>query len=425
MTHDPLSPSTSHSCFIRPFAVKFPSEICKLESEAVSAFVPAVPTVQLKYQTFHPSIWPKMIGDVSRDAAPGSFVEVFGKEGTRFGWGLWNPKSRMPLRIVSHSLNDLEDESFFENAIRRAATLRREILKLDADSDSYRAIHGDADFMPGIVADKFADVLSVEITNLAAWQRLSKWLPLLHESFGTKRVFVSVDQDLARIEGIPHRGGVESDNMRTVKIREHGVRYEIDFSAGHKTGFFCDQRDNRRKFGALAKGLNVLDLCCYTGGFGISAALAGAEDVTGVDLDENAIAMAKRNSNLNKTKVKFTHADVFTWARTMIENGRTWDLVIADPPKFIHGREDEIGTAKYADLNKLALQLVAPEGLYVTCSCSGQLGAGEFERIVITSAHRRDKRLQTFDRTGAGPDHPTLSNYPESRYLKVLWSRVI
>ena len=239
------------------------------------------------------------------------------------------------------------------------------------------------------------------------------------------QVVVGIDEDLARIENIPRRGGVESDNVRSVKIREHGVRYEVDFSAGHKTGFFCDQRDNRKKFGALADGRTVLDLCCYTGGFGISAALAGASDVTGVDLDETSIAMAKRNANLNNARVKFTHADAFTWARTMIENGRTWDLVIADPPKFIHGREDEIGTAKYADLNKLALQLVAPEGLYVTCSCSGMLGAGEFERIVIGAAHRRDKRMQMFDRTGAGPDHPTLSNYPESRYLKVLWSRVI
>ena len=387
--------------------------------------IPAVPTVQLKYQTFHPSIWPKMIGEVSRDAMPGSFVLVLGKEGTPFGWGLWNPKSRMPLRVVSHSLETLDDETFFENAIRRAAHLRRNVLKLDATTDSYRAIHGDADFMPGIVADKFADVLSVEITNLAAWQRLPKWLPLLHECFDTKRVVVGVDLELGRIEGIPRFGGVESDNVRSVKIRENGVRYEVDFSDGHKTGFFCDQRDNRQQFAALAEGRTVLDLCCYTGGFSVSAALAGATDVTGVDLDETAIAMAKRNANLNNAKVKFTHADAFTWARTMIENGRTWDLVIADPPKFIHGREDDLGTAKYADLNKLALQLVAPEGLYVTCSCSGHLGAGEFEQIVITSAHRRNKRLQMLDRTGAGADHPTLSNYPESRYLKVLWSRVI
>ncbi|MEI7955971.1 MAG: class I SAM-dependent methyltransferase, partial [Verrucomicrobiota bacterium] len=220
-------------------------------------------------------------------------------------------------------------------------------------------------------------------------------------------------------------GGAVSDNVRSVKIREHGIRYEVDFSQGHKTGFFCDQRNNRKNFGALAAGRSVLDLCCYTGGFAIAAALGGASDVSAVDLDETAVAMAKRNANLNSAKVKFTHADVFTWLRTMIENGRKWDLVVADPPKFIHGREDELGVAKYADLNKLALQLVAPSGLFVTCSCSGQLGAGEFERIVITSAHRRDLRLQTFDRTGAGPDHPTLSNYPESRYLKVLWSRVI
>jgi len=383
-----------------------------------------VPTVQLKYQSFHPSIWPKMIGEVSRDATPGSLVEVLGKEGTRFGWGFWNPKARMPLRVVSHSLEDL-DESFFETAIRRAGSLRREILKLDADTDSYRAIHGDADFLPGMVADKFADVLSVEITNLAAWQRLEGWLPLLHESFDTKRVVVRVDPDLARIEGIPRSGGVESDKLRTVKIREHGIRYEVDFTGGHKTGFFCDQRDNRKKFGALAEGKTVLDLCCYSGGFSVSAALAGAKEVTAVDLDEAAVEMAKRNANLNSAKVKFTHADAFTWIRTMIENGRKWDLVIADPPKFIHGREDETGVAKYADLNKLALQLVEQDGLYVTCSCSGQLSPEEHERIITGGAHRQNKRLQIFDRTGAGADHPTLSNYPESRYLKLLWSRVI
>lgn len=365
-----------------------------------------------------------MIGEVSRDASPGALVQVTGREGTPFGWGLWNPKSRMPLRIVSHSTEPL-DESFFDNAIRRAASLRREIFQLDASTDSYRAIHGDADFLPGLVADKFGDVLSVELTNLAAWQRLPRWLPILHECFDTRRLVVATDPDLARIEAIPRTGGATSDPIRTVKIREHGIRYEIDFSSGHKTGFFCDQRDNRRRFGQLANGRRVLDLCCYTGGFAISAALNGAAEVTAVDLDETAVAMAKRNANVNHTKIKFTHADAFTWLRTMIENGRKWDLVIADPPKFIHGREDETGMGKYADLNKLALQLVEPAGLFVTCSCSGQLSADAFERVVITSAHRRNLRLQIFDRTGAGPDHPTLSNYPESRYLKVLWSRVL
>ncbi len=374
--------------------------------------------------TFHPSIWPKMIGGASRDARPGDLVQVLGKEGEPFGWGLWNPRSNMPLRIVSHSTAPL-DESFFEDAIRRAAELRLGIHRLDETGNAYRAIHGDADFLPGLVADKFDDVLAVELTNLAAWQRLPGWLPLLHECFGTRRLVVGVDAELARVESIPKAGGAPSDRIRTVKIQEHGIRYEVDFSRGHKTGFFCDQRDNRKRLGAYAAGRSVLDLCCYTGGFAISAALAGAADVTAVDLDEAAVAMAKRNANLNGARIKFTHSDAFTWVRAMIENGRQWDLVIADPPKFIHGREDLTGMGKYADLNKLALQLVRPGGLFVTCSCSGHLGAEAFERVVITSAHRLDRRLQIFDRTGAGPDHPTLSNYPESRYLKVLWSRAL
>jgi len=383
-----------------------------------------VPTVQLKYQTFHPSIWPKMIGPASADAKAGDLVRVLGREGRPFGWGFWNPKSRMPLRIFSHSEEEL-DESFFIRAIKQAAELRRAMHRLDETTEAYRAIHGDADFLPGLVADKFGDVLSVEITNLAAWQRLPTWMPHLHEAFGTTRVVVRVDPHLAGIEGIPGRGGQLSDDVRTVKVRESGIRYEIDLRDGHKTGFFCDQRDNRARFGKLAAGRTVLDLCCYTGGFSISAALAGAEEVTAVDLDEDAVAMAKRNANLNQAKVRFTHADAFTWMRTMIANGRKWDLVIADPPKFIFGRDDDTGVAKYADMNKLALQMVAPGGVFVTCSCSGQLGADAFERIVTGAAHRQDLRLQIIDRTGAGADHPTLSNYPESRYLKVLWGRVL
>lgn len=365
-----------------------------------------------------------MIGQVSRDAKAGDLVQVMGREGRPFGWGFWNPKSRMPLRIFSHR-EETVDESFFIDAIGRAGELRRKIHRLDDMGDAYRAVHGDADFLPGIVADKFDDVLSVELTNFAAWRRLPDWLPHLHQAFGTSRVLVRVDSHLAGVEGIPSAGGQHSDAVRLVKIREHGIRYEIDCRDGHKTGFFCDQRDNRARFGALAKGRSVLDLCCYTGGFAISASLAGAGDVTAVDLDEVAIAMAQRNANLNQAKVKFTHADAFTWMRTMIANGRKWDLVIADPPKFIFGKDDETGVAKYADMNKLALQLVAPGGLYVSCSCSGQLGADAFERIVTSAAHRQDLRLQVFDRTGAGVDHPTLSNYPESRYLKLIWARVI
>ncbi len=383
-----------------------------------------MPTVRIRSLTYHPSIWPKMIAEASPDARPGDLVRVLDADGNPFGWGLWNPRSRMPLRVVRHGDGDL-DESFFETAIRDAAALRRNVLGVNKDTDAWRAIHGDADFLPGLVADVFADILSVEVTNLAAWQRLPRWLPLLHECFGTSRAVVATDPALAKIEGIPSTGGASSDDVRSVRIREHGARFEVGFASGHKTGFFCDQRDNRIRFSRLATGRSVLDLCCYTGGFSIHAALAGANEVTAVDLDEKAVEAAKHNANLNQAKIRFTHADCFTWLRTMIGNGRTWDLVVADPPKFIHGRDDEQGRGKYADLNKLALQLVEPGGLFVTCSCSGLLDAAEFERIVIQSAHRLGRRLRIIDRTGAGPDHPTLSNYPESRYLKLIWAQVL
>jgi 23S rRNA (cytosine1962-C5)-methyltransferase len=384
-----------------------------------------MPTVRLKYLTYHPAVWPRMVGEVSRDATPGALVQVLDKQGEPFGHGFWNPRARIPLRVFRHGAGDL-DESFFDQAIARAAELRRSLLRLDEVTETYRCLHGDADSTPGLVADRFGDLLALEVTALAAWQRLRDWIPLLHQAFGTTRAHVRVDPELARVEGIPGIPHPLSDPApRPLKVREHGVVFEVDPAAGHKTGFFCDQRDNRRFLATLAPGLTVLDLCCCTGGFAINAARAGAAEVTAVDLDEAAVAMAKRNANLNQARVKFTHADAFTWCRTMIENRRQWELVVADPPKFVGGRDDdETGRAKYHDLNKLALQLVKPGGVLVTCSCSGQLAAEDFERIVVSAAHRQQLRLQIIGRSGAGPDHPTFSNYPESRYLKVLWARV-
>jgi 23S rRNA (cytosine1962-C5)-methyltransferase len=212
-----------------------------------------------------------------------------------------------------------------------------------------------------------------------------------------------------------------------VKIRENGIRFEVDFAEGHKTGFFCDQRENRAAFGRFAKG-RVLDLCSYTAGFALSARIsAGAEDVTSVDLDEAAVAQARRNANLNQVRISFVHADAFSYARQMAANGESWDSVVLDPPKFIFTRDEygnREGRQKYEDLNQLAIALVRPGGLFVTCSCSGLLGLEDFEDHVIRAAHRLGRRLQFFNRTGAGPDHPVYSNCLDSRYLKVLWSRV-
>lgn len=389
----------------------------------------AKPWAQLKYFTFQPAIFPRLLGQVSPDARPGDFVNVYDKGGKLCGGGLYNPRAKIPLRVVSHSLQPVS-EGYFEEAIRRAVALRRDLFKLDAVTDAYRLIGSDGDGLSGITIDRYADTLMIELYSLGMAQRLPGWLPLLHELAGTKYARVHVDHDLGSLEGIKPSLFKETNEAAPakVKIREHGVRYEVDFAEGHKTGFFCDQRDNRRALTRFTQGARVLDLCCYTAGFSLNAKVTGgADDVTAVDLDEAAIAQAKRNANLNQARIKFVHADAFAYARQMQTNGEKWDVVICDPPKFIFTRDEHgnwEGRQKYEDLNLLALSLVKPGGIFLTCSCSGLLSLEDFEQHVIKAAHRQHRRLQFFDRTGPGVDHPVYSNCLESRYLKVLWARV-
>lgn len=389
------------------------------------------PWAQLKFVTFQPAIFPRMLGEVSRDAKPGDLVTVYDKFGERLGAGLFNPRAKMPLRVLTHTAGPVGEE-YFEAAIRRAVALRRDLFQLDAVADAWRVINSDGDGLSGLTVDRYADTLFCDVYSLGIFQRLPQWLPLLHELCATRHVRVHVDHDLGSLEGIKpsqmkeHTAGAPAK----VRIREHGVTFEVDFAGGHKTGFFCDQRENRRRFGRLAQGARVLDLCSYTGGFSINAALGGAAEVTAVDLDEEAVAQGRRNANLNQVppnRLKWVHADAFAYARQMQKNGERFDMVLCDPPKFVMTREPAgaaEGMRKYADLNTIAASLVKPGGLLVTCSCSGLVSLEDFESCVIKGVHRLNRRLQIFDRTGPGVDHPVMSNCLESRYLKVLWARM-
>lgn len=382
------------------------------------------PWVQLKTFSYSPTLYPAMVKGASADAKPGSLVAVYDKNGTHFGTGLYNPKARVPLRVLQHG-HEPQGEELLTTLLDRALDLRLRTLDLPAQTDAFRAIHSDGDNLSGLIVDRYADVLSVECHSLGMFQRLPAWLPHLHERLGTQRLMLDVDPQIARIEGIfPQH--IKTDAVRSVRVREHGVRYEVDFAEGHKTGFFCDQRDNRRRFGTLAKGRRVLDLCCYTGGFALAAkVLGGCEDITGVDLDEKAIAQARRNANLNQARIEWVHCDAFSYVRQMQQNSRRWDAVVLDPPKLILSREEVAeGYRKYEDLNHLALTLVEPGGLFVTCSCSGLLPAEAFEETLLRVAHRAARRLQILDRTGPGLDHPVMSTALEGRYLKLIWARV-
>lgn len=410
----------------RPFRPALPSRAEKLRSAPAPAGSETwrKPWVQMKYFSYHPTVYPAMIRAASADAQPGQLVTVYDKEGQPFGHGFYNPPARVPLRMIHHG-PDAITEDYLEELIGRAIDLRLNVLKLPATTDAFRVIHSDGDSLSGLVVDKFGDTLSIEVHSLGIYQRLPRWLPVLRERLGVKRIVVEVDPQIAFIEKIQVNASL-SEAVRTVRIREHDVRYEVNFAEGHKTGFFCDQRENRLRFSQLVAGARVLDLCCYTGGFAVTAAtLGGAADVTGVDLDEKAIEQAKRNANMNQAKVKWVHADAFAYARQMQQNAEQWDAVILDPPKFVLDREEyDDGRHKYEDLNQLAISLVKPGGLFATCSCSGLVNLDDFERMVIKGAHRQHRKLQFLDQTGPGADHPVMSNCPESRYLKVIWARV-
>ena len=277
------------------------------------------------------------------------------------------------------------DEAFWHARLGQAVALRR-LLRLDEQTDAYRLVHAEGDDLSGLIVERYADTLVFEFFALGMYQRREQFRAAFADLLGPPtaldravpadapwQVVYRADSRIEQMEGF-RVAPVESQTAaERLIIREHGVRYRVDARGGHKTGFFCDQRDNRLALSRLCRDADVLDLCCYTGGFSLNAAInGGARSVVGVDLDESVVALAKQNANLNQTRVDFTHADVFIYVRQMLANGRQFDVVILDPPKLVLGRmEYEDGLRKYGDLNHLALQVVKPGGVLLTCSCSG------------------------------------------------------
>ena len=216
------------------------------------------PWIELKYFSYNPAIFPRMIGAVSPDAQPGDLVHVYDKNGALFGAGFWNAVSKTPLRMVYHG-SEVFSEEGLDRALTNAVSLRRHTLQLDNTTNAYRVVHGDSDGIGGLIVDRYADVLSLEVSTLGAWQRLNRWLPLLHNLCGTTRHLVHVDDNIARMEHIDtQHSPCGSSSIPCVKIKENGIVYEVNFDQGHKTGFFCDQRDNRLRFSTLVKGASVL-----------------------------------------------------------------------------------------------------------------------------------------------------------------------
>lgn len=385
----------------------------------------------------HPSIYRKRLDHVDSQAQPGDWVKVESADGQGMGYGWFNPKSEIPVRVVFPA-NTTPSEEAWDKLIDRAVSLRQNILRLDDVTDSYRVIHAEGDFLPGLVVDRFGDTLSAEVFSLGAWRRVEAIMERIARRLGTTHTLIRTAPNVLPQEGFD-APPISSEGLRdAVTIQEYGTRFRVRFEGSHKTGFFCDQRDNRRRLADFCKDRTVLDLCCYTGGFSVQAKKLGcASEVTGVDLDESPLRNAQENANLNQVRIKFVQADVFPFMRDMLRAGRTFDVVVLDPPKLIRSRaEIDEGTRKHFDLNRLAMQLVAPGGVMLSCTCAGLLPAEEFSRLVVSASRqagdpigpsdgefqRRGPRpMRILAKSGAAPDHPIASNCPESEYLQAIW----
>jgi 23S rRNA (cytosine1962-C5)-methyltransferase len=325
--------------------------------------------------------------------------------------------------VLTADANERIDEAFFRRRLGRALELRRHWLKLDAVTDAYRLVHSEGDGLSGLVVDRFGPTLVLEFFAFGMYRFRPLLQELLGEHFPGCGFYWFAEEHVQKQESFDCR---PPSAPAAHTISEHGLRFRVAPGSKHKTGFFLDQRDNRKTLASYCQGKRVLDLCCNTGGFAVYAkALGGAEEVIGVDLDEQVIELAKQNANLNQARVRFVQADLFAWLREVLPSGQRFEVVVLDPSKQTRDREEiDYALKRYLDMNRLALQAVAPGGLFLTCSCTGLVGEEMFLDTLRRAAWQAGRTVQVLALSGAAADHPFLLHVPEGRYLKAVWCRV-
>ena len=389
-----------------------------------------IPTVRLKnaWHSTHPWIFQRLVEKPAQRPKPGSIVDVAGVDGTWIGRGFYNGHSRIALRMLETDPDVAVDAAWFARKIAEAANLRRDILRLDDVSNAWRVFHSEGDGISGLVVDRYDDLIVVEFFSAGAWRHREWIFNALRELFPGCRFHSFADEHVQKQESFDYK---DTLGTRPAVVAEHGIRFRADPAGAHKTGFFADQRENRQWLSRHCEGRRVLDLCCNTGGFAVYAAARGASEVVGIDIDAAVLDIAKENAYLNSAlignrKPRFVQADIFPWLRDAGANGERFDVVILDPAKMTRDREQVIpALKKYLDMNKLALGVVEPGGLFATFSCTGLVSEEQFLDMLRRAAYYAGRTVQVLKVAGAGPDHPFLAQVPESRYLKAVFCRVV
>ena len=372
----------------------------------------------------HPWIFSGAVEKVDGEPASGETVLVK-SAGQPVAVAAWSPQSQIQARVWSFDARTRIDKSFFELTVKKAIQLRNS-LSASRHSNALRLVHGESDGLPGLVVDRYDDVLVAQFLSAGAEHWREAILDALAAATGCEAIYERSDAEVRTLEGLAPRTGFALGNKqaRRCPIIEHGLNFRVDVEGGQKTGFFLDQRDNRQRVRALAEGREVLDAFCYTGGFSVSALAGGAASVTAVESSAPALEVAKENVTANSmdlSKISFEQADVFAYQRLLRDQGRSFGLIVLDPPKFAPTAAQVKNAARaYKDINLMALKLLKPGGLLATFSCSGGVSAELFQSIVAGAASDAGVDAKIIERFGPAADHPVALSFPEGDYLKGL-----
>lgn len=373
----------------------------------------------------HLWIYGGFVHAVSGEPAAGDLVDIVMPNGRLYARGLYNPASKIRVRILTFEDEPI-NESFWRGRIAQAVRLRKRIV---SETNAYRMVYGEADRMPGLIVDRYGDVLVMQTLSAGMDRRKELLADLLCEETGASQIYLRNDAKSRALEGLPVATGfLRGEGPTTVEIYEGAARFLVDIARGQKTGWFCDQRENRLAAARFASGGEVLEVFCHTGAFGLHAALAGAKRVEGLDVSEEALALARRHAELNhvQDRCSYRTADAFDEMRQLDRAGRRYDLVLLDPPAFARSKQAvPRALAGYKDVNLLGIRLAKPEGILITSSCSHHVSEQDLWRAIGRAAQDAKRPVRLLEQRGQASDHPIMASMPETRYLKCFILQVL
>jgi 23S rRNA (cytosine1962-C5)-methyltransferase len=379
----------------------------------------------------HPWVFAGAIDRVEGDPVAGDVIDVVSNTGNFVARGLFNPVSRIRARLYSWNNPETLDETFWRTRIEQAVALRQRLFGGTPAERACRMVFSEADGLSGMTVDRYGDYLMVQWTSFALAQRQAVILDALKQALNPKGIWLRTEKGIGEMEGLEIRDGLLDGETppRPLLIEEHGLAFAVDVVEGQKTGYFFDQRDNRKAAAGYVRDASVLDMFCYTGGFGITAAaIGGAREVLCVDSSQSALDIAHGNAERNGVadRMRFENANAYRKLEELQQQGTKFDVVILDPPKMARNQSGvEKAIRGYFSLNRLAVDLLPPGGILVTCSCSGLVGRGEFEDMLRQVGMQSKRGLQILEARIQAPDHPVSPYCDETLYLKCYICRVL